>query len=182
MLPKRAGLVIIPLPSSGGLTRADILGLRWQDINFEAGSVTVSQGRVYLQFEQDKEKRSVTGDTKSAQRRREIPVEAVHPGTMDLLEKLKALQAEERLAAGNAYNRANEYIVVNELDDPVRPEWYSDQFHRISKRASVKDSRLHSVRHSLAFWLHQNGVAPADAATFLGHTVGGSSFYLSPRF
>lgn len=48
MLPKRAGLVIIPLPSSGGLTRADILGLRWQDINFEAGSVTVSQGRVYL--------------------------------------------------------------------------------------------------------------------------------------
>lgn len=90
---------------------------------------------------------------------------------MDLLEKLKALQAEERLAEGNAYNRANEYIVVNELGDPVRPEWYSDQFHRISKRASVKDIRLHSVRHSLAFWLHQNGVAPADAATFLGHTV-----------
>lgn len=31
--------------------------------------------------------------------------------------------------------------------------------------------RLHSVRHSVAFWLHQLGVAPADAAALLGHTV-----------
>lgn len=30
---------------------------------------------------------------------------------------------------------------------------------------------MQSVRHSLAFWLHQIGVAPADAAALLGHTV-----------
>lgn len=100
MLPKRAGLVIIPLPSSSGLTRADILGLRWQDINFEAGSVTVSQGRVYLQFGQDKEKRSVTGDPQSAQRRREIPVEAVHPGTMDLTQEAQSSPGRREVSGG----------------------------------------------------------------------------------
>ncbi|HEX7834102.1 MAG TPA: hypothetical protein VF479_01385, partial [Pseudolysinimonas sp.] len=30
---------------------------------------------------------------------------------------------------------------------------------------------VHSTRHSLAFWLHQIGVAPADAAALLGHSV-----------
>ena len=31
--------------------------------------------------------------------------------------------------------------------------------------------RLHSVRHTLALISHRAGVAPADAAAFLGHTL-----------
>jgi len=29
--------------------------------------------------------------------------------------------------------------------------------------------RLHDVRHSIATWLHEQGVAPVDAAAFGGH-------------
>lgn len=40
-----------------------------------------------------------------------------------------------------------------------------------ARPANVPVIRLHSVRHSLAFWLHSLGVPPADAAALLGHTV-----------
>jgi len=48
---------------------------------------------------------------------------------------------------------------------------YSDHFRRLCTAAGVPVIRLHSVRHSLAFWLHSLGVTPADAAALLGHNV-----------
>lgn len=147
-----------------GLTRADVLGLRWSDVDFEAGVVSVSQGRVAL------DRGDHTDDPKSAQRVRAVPVEAIHPGTVVLLRSLKATQAADRLRAGEAH-RDSGYVVVDALGQPVRPEWYSDRFRSLCAAAAVPKITLHSVRHSLAFWLHQIGVAPADAAALLGHTV-----------
>lgn len=34
-----------------GLTRADVLGLRWSDVDLDAGTVTIAQGRVQLQHD-----------------------------------------------------------------------------------------------------------------------------------
>ena len=50
-------------------------------------------------------------------------------------------------------------------------ETYSHRFQRLCRDAGVTPITLHAVRHSLAFWLHREGVAPADAAALLGHTV-----------
>lgn len=62
-------------------------------------------------------------------------------------------------------------VVVDALGQPVRPEWYSDRFRALCRVSGVPPITLHSVRHSLAFWLHREGVPPADAAALLGHTV-----------
>lgn len=151
--------------SLSGMTRADVMGLRWDDLDLESGVASVSQGRVALDGGQ-----SVVGDPKSAQRVRAVPVESIHPGTVALLRRLKAKQAADRLAAGEAW-RDSGLVVVDELGDPVAPQVYSDRFRRLCAAAGVPTIKLHSVRHSLAFWLHQLGVAPADAAALLGHTV-----------
>lgn len=42
---------------------------------------------------------------------------------------------------------------------------------KIAKDAGLPPIRLHSLRHSLAFWMHKIGVTPTDAAALLGHTV-----------
>ena len=147
-----------------GLTRADILGLRWSDVDLVAGVASVSQGRVPLNHGDH------TDEPKSAQRVRAVPVEAIPPGTVALLKRMSTAQAKEQLAAGTAYSNSG-YLVVDALGHPVRPEWYSDRFRALCSEADVRRITLHSVRHSLAFWLHQIGVAPADAAALLGHTV-----------
>lgn len=68
-------------------------------------------------------------------------------------------------------NKTRGYVVVDEIGDPLAPQVYSDRFRRLCAAAGVRTINLHSVRHSLAFWLHQLGVAPADAAALLGHSV-----------
>lgn len=111
-----------------------------------------------------------TDAPKSSGSRRTVPVEAMHPGTLTLLRSLSARRAADRLAAGPAY-RDSGMLVVDALGQPVRPEWYSDRFRALSRTARVPSITLHSVRRSLAFWLHGLGVTPADAAALLGHTV-----------
>jgi integrase len=147
-----------------GLTRADVLGLRWSDVDLTEGVVRVSQGRVALDGSDH------IDDPKSVARRRALPVEAMWPGTIDRLRTLRARQAADRLRAGAAYVDSV-LVVVDAIGHPVRPEWYSDQFRTLCHEARVLSITLHSVRHSLAFWLHREGVTPADAAALLGHTV-----------
>ncbi len=147
-----------------GLTRADVMGLRWSDVDFDAGTVTVRQGRVAL------DDGDAVDEPKSPQRRRTVPAEVVHPGTVAALRTLRAAQAADQLAAGTAWQDSG-LVVVDALGRGLRPEVYSDRFGRLCVEAGVPVIRLHSVRHSLAFWLHGLGIAPADAAALLGHTV-----------
>lgn len=148
-----------------GMTRADVLGIRWSDIDFESGVVKISQGRVALDHADH------TDDPKSEARRRAIPVEAIWPGTVGTLERLSTRQAADQLRLGVQHRSASGLVVVDVLGKPVRPEWYSDRFRQLCLDADVPVITLHSVRHSLAFWMHREGVTPADAAALLGHTV-----------
>lgn len=147
-----------------GLTRADVMGLRWSDVDLDAGTVTVRQGRVAL------DDGDAVDEPKSPQRRRIVPVEEIHSGTVAALRALRAAQAADRLAAGTAWHDSG-LVVVDALGRGLRPEVYSDRFRRLCADAGVPVIRLHSVRHSLAFWLHREGTLAADAAALLGHTI-----------
>lgn len=147
-----------------GLTRSEVMGLRWADVDLEAGTVTIARGRVQLNSGDD------DGDPKSEQRWRTVPVESMHPGTVALLRQLMAAQEVAMRAAGRSWHHSD-YVVVDELGYPLRPEVYSDRFRRVCREAGVPTIKLHNVRHSLAFTLHAAGVTPADAAALLGHSV-----------
>jgi len=150
--------------SLSGLTRADVHGLRWSDLDLDRGSVTIRQGRVALH-------RGATSidAPKSAQRRRTVQFEAMWPGSVALLRSLRAQQATDRLAAGPAWHDSGDLVLVDALGEPTHPERYSERFRRIATEAGLPPIRLHALRHSLAFWLHSLGVPPADCASLLGH-------------
>jgi hypothetical protein len=59
-----------------------------------------------------------------------------------LVAALRALhkrQAAEKLAAGPAYQDTG-YVIVNELGQPVHPEWFSDEFHRLASARACRAS------------------------------------------
>jgi len=148
-----------------GLRRSEVLGMAWEAVDMDAGTAVVRAGRVAVDGS-----RTATGDPKSKASRRTVPVEAMHPGTVGLLRSLSARQAAERRYAGLAYTDGG-LVLVDALGLPVRPEAFSDRFGVLCRRAGVPVVRLHSVRHSVALMLHRAGVAPADAASLLGHSV-----------
>ncbi len=149
-----------------GLRRSEVLGLAWDAVDLDAGTVTVKAGRVRV----DGGTSDVVDDPKSRASWRTVPVEAMHPGIVALMRTLRARQAADRLAAGKAY-RESGLVVVDALGQPIRPEAYSDRFGVLCRSVGVPVVRLHSVRHTLALILHRAGEAPADVAALLGHSL-----------
>lgn len=147
------------------LRRSEVCGLQWSDVDLEAGTVTVRQGRVAFGS-----KSEAVDAPKSRASARTVPVEVARPGTVALLRSLRRSQAEDRLRAGEAWADSG-FVFVDRLGQPIRPERYSDRFREVASEAGLPPIRLHDVRHSVATWLNEQGVAPVDAAAFGGHEV-----------
>jgi integrase len=72
-----------------GLRRSEVLGLRWSDVDFASGKITIAQGRMIAG------RGTVTGGPKSRRAGRALPMPS---DVIAALRAFKACQAEERLA------------------------------------------------------------------------------------
>lgn len=142
-----------------GLRRGEVVGLRWCDVDLNAKTLTVVQARVIA------EGQVVIEEPKSHNGKRTLPLDAA---LVDALKALKARQAAEKLAAGQAY-QASGYVVTDELGAPVHPEWYSDEFARLLKRAELRKIRLHDSRHTTLSLMEKAGVPISIISKWAGH-------------
>jgi integrase len=168
-----------------GLRRGEVLGLRWdEDVKFgsfanqckrhkerwcvpcygsgrtyQLATVQVQQARVLV------EGKVQIAPPKSRNGLRELPLDAT---VASALRALKVAQAAEKLAAGEAFVDSG-YVVVDELGEPVHPEWYSDEFRRLSKRAGVKTIVLHEGRHTALSLMEKAGVPISIVSKWAGH-------------
>ena len=152
-----------------GLRRGELLGLRWDDVEFGDGQVRVS-----IERSRTLVAGVVTeGPLKTKGSRRVLPV--TDPEIAAALRRLRALQAAERLAAGEAYEDGGGHIAVDELGWPVHPDWLSDEFERVRTRAGLPRIVLHGTRHTSATILDDEGVAEADNSMWHGHVASSAS-------
>ncbi len=143
-----------------GLRRAEIAGLRWSDINLDAGTLTVARNRV-----QAGAGNVVEGDPKTLSSRRTLPLD---DGLVGVLKCASARYAQERLALGAAHADSG-YVAVNEAGEPYTPDTLTRMWHKLAKSAGVRPIRLHDARPSCGTALHLRGVPLAVIAAWLGH-------------
>jgi integrase len=142
-----------------GLRRGEVLGLRWDDIDLEAGTLSVRRARVLVEY------RVIEQGPKTKNGLRTLPMD---PELLAALRALKAQQARERLAAGEAHEHSG-LVVVDELGRPVHPEWYSDEFGRVLTRAGLPRIVLHGARHTSCSLMEKAGVPISIIARWHGH-------------
>ena len=143
-----------------GLRRSEVLGLAWEAVDLEAGTVAIVQGRVAVAGG-----RTEIGPPKSSRSRRILPLPS---DVIAALRALKATQAAERLALGSAYPHSN-LVAVHEDGHPIRPEYYGDEFHRLVKGAGLPLIRMHDCRHTAASIMLDSGHSVSATAKWLGH-------------
>ena len=143
-----------------GWRRSEVLGLTWSAVDFDAGTVSVAQGRVVVRGAG-----TATGEPKSGRSRRTLPMPA---DVMTALRALRANLAAERLAVGAGYPDTG-LVAVNADGTPLRPETYSKMFARHCKAAGVPSIRLHDTRHTAATRMLDSGTTIAATAKWLGH-------------
>ncbi|SIJ61492.1 phage integrase family protein [Mycobacteroides abscessus subsp. bolletii] len=142
-----------------GLRRSEVLGLRWDDVDHDAGTITIAQGRVVVGGG------TVTGAPKSVRSARTLPMPS---DVLVALRAFKTRQAEEHLALGGGWPDTG-LVAVNADGSPIRPETYSKAFAAHCVAAGVPVIRLHDVRHTAATMLLDGGTTPSATAKWLGH-------------
>ena len=79
------------------------------------------------------------------------------------------MQAEERLAAGSAYDN-NDLVFANAVGIPIHPNRLREAWARIGVQAGLR-LRFHDLRHIHASLLLQQGVHPKVVSERLGHST-----------
>lgn len=167
-----------------GLRRGEVCGLCWSHVDLTGEkakerklpegipSVAVVNNRV-VTLDADGKSLTIEGTPKGKGRRR-APYLPIPQLLVNALKALKARQAAEKLKAGEAYSACPEcggaHLVVNELGEPYRPEWYSDRFVTLGKAIGLTRVPLHGSRHCAASLLADLGVPEVAIAAWLGHT------------
>ena len=153
-----------------GLRRGEVLGLRWPDIDLKAKTLTINQGRVLVNCHVRVE------PSKTHNGKRTLPLDDALVKALTALRKQIANESEP---AGTAYQAAladldwytpgDEYVITDELGLPVHPEWYSDEFGRLLKRAGLPKIRLHDSRHTTLSLMEKAGVPISIISKWAGH-------------
>lgn len=155
------------LASFYGLRRGEVLGLKWDAINFEENTLeirhTVTQANV------DGKKMLIQADrAKNKSSLRTLPLV---PHIRDRLLELKGQQETYRHLCGKSYNKEFiGYLCVDELGNMIRPNYVSEEFPKLLEANGLRRIRFHDLRHSCASLLLSNGVPMKQIQEWLGHS------------
>ena len=133
------------------------MGLRWSAIDFEGNTLTVDH--TVVQYRSDGKNRM-----KNKSSCRTMPPV---PQYRELLLRMQERKAACKEFCGNCYTES-EYIYVNELGIPYKPNFVSDHFKRVLKQHGLRPIRFHDFRYTCASLLLKNGVAVKDIQDWLG--------------
>ncbi len=147
------------LAATTGVRRSELLGLRWDDIDLRAGTMSVNRGLVAVAYEI----RESRGKTRNSRRRIDLD-----PTTVSVLDGWGQWQRAERAAVGT---EETGWVFTDAYGGPVHPHSISQTFERIATRAAVPLIRFHDVRHTHATLLIKAGVPVKVVSERLGHAT-----------
>ncbi len=143
-----------------GLRQGELLGLRWEDIDLEAGVLqirrTLSLTRDGHVFEPPK-----NGKGRSV----ELTQDA-----SDALRRHLSRQLEEIETLGDNYLDQG-LVFPGERGQPMRRNTVNGKLERILKRVDLPKIRFHDLRHTCATLLLSKGVHPKFVQELLGHAT-----------
>ncbi len=147
-----------------GLRQGEALGLRWQDVDLDGGTLHV---RVALQWLSGHAPTLVEPKTRQSRRSLALP-----PALVAQLKAHRTRQKEERLLAGQRWQGEEWGLVFpNTLGGPLSKFTLHGQFKRHLHNAGLPDVRFHDLRHSCASLLLAQGIHPRVVMEILGHST-----------
>jgi len=149
-----------------GLRRGELFGLRWSDVDFKTGRISINQSLARLKCE-DGKSRLIFGTPKTKSSVRTIPL------LPELVIKLKAhqkRQIEKRFKLGDKWQQ-NDLVFCSEFGTPYDPNNLKRPLTRLTERAGITEYiGIHALRHTFATRALENGIPLKVVSEMLGHS------------
>ncbi|MEU6661787.1 tyrosine-type recombinase/integrase [Streptomyces sp. NPDC046821] len=169
-----------------GLRQGEVLGMKWDDVDFELGVIRVRRGRLRPRYKHGcgdrcgrkpgfcPQKINTRRETKSAKSRAgQRPIGAPDE-ILQLLRQHKDEQARERARARDLWTEKG-YVFTSPIGEPLNPNTDYHKWKDLLKAAGVRDARLHDARHTAATVLLILGVPDAVVDAIMGWEPGKSA-------
>jgi integrase len=150
---------IIYTALSTGLRQAELLGLRWRDVDLDKRAISVCQV-LY--------KRRGVCEFKEPKTRNSRHYVSMTPKLAAYLKEYKAEKESLNLHIARLLH-LDDLVFYNIEGRPLDPGVLSHSFSRIAKRAGLENVRFHDLRHSFASLMLLRGAKPKVISEALGH-------------
>lgn len=138
-----------------GLRQGELLGLKWEDVDFKASTLQVRRSLSNGAFATPKTAKSRRGIT--------LPQKAI-----DALRSHHSRQWGEATAAGNG---TQGLVFASETGEPLDRYRVRRRFKLLLKGAGLPEVRFHDLRHTCATLLLSKNVNPKIVSEMLGHAT-----------
>ncbi|MFT6803641.1 MAG: integrase [Nitriliruptoraceae bacterium] len=143
-----------------GARRGELLGLRWEDVNLEAGQVTIRRALSIV----DGVARLLS--TKTSQAR----TLSIAPSVVDALRRARS-QQDQQFAEVADWGGKWDLVATTPTGRHLRPDRLTIEFRRLVREFELPVIRLHDLRHTHASLLLEQGVSAKVVSERLGHTT-----------
>ncbi len=145
-----------------GMRESEIMGLQWDDVDLEAGTITVCR---QLQKLRSSNEYLFLDETKNGKKR----IASIAPSVVRVLKAQRAQQAEWRLAAGTAWNNEHNLVFTDQLGGHLKHNTVFYDFKDVMASIGKPSTRFHDLRHSYAVNALQAGDSIKAVQEQLGH-------------
>lgn len=144
-----------------GARRGEVLGLRWQDIDLDAGSLCIRRSLT-----------SVDGVTRLlATKTSRTRTLSIGTSVVVALRRERHEQQDRRAASGTAWRDQWGLVFTTADGGPIDPMQVTNEFRRLVRSSDLPVIRLHDLRHTHASLLLAQGAPIKLVSDRLGHAT-----------
>ena len=151
---------IVHIALFGGLRRGEVLGLDWDDIDFDHDSISVKRSCQYTPG-----RGIYLTDPKTESSTRDIRMPET---TMTLVRRLRKHQSENRMKLGELW-RGRDQVFTTDDGALMHPDSISKWMNKLNKKIGLPQVPFHGLRHTAATILIDEGTNIKSVSSRLGH-------------
>ena len=150
-----------------GFRRGEVLGLKWDAIDFERGTISVI--RTVTTITVDGKQTEI--EQQSAKTKSSLRTLPLIGSFREYFLQVKEAQELNKQVCGNCYNYEYDgFVFVDELGERMRVDYLTNAFPKFLESHGLRRMRFHDLRHSCASLLLANGVPLKHIQEWLGHS------------
>ena len=150
-----------------GFRRGEVLGLKWDAIDFERGTISVI--RTVTTITVDGKQTEI--EQQSAKTKSSLRTLPLIGSFREYFLQVKEAQELNKQICGNCYNHEYDgFVFVDELGERMRVDYLTNAFPKFLESHGLRRMRFHDLRHSCTSLLLANGVPLKHIQEWLGHS------------